>query len=237
MATIRILDNGCRGCTLCVDTCPVAVFEFDEIEKTAVVACQQDCLGCLSCYYVCPSQCIEVGDVPVLRPFHRLEELEVLMQRFLQAKATTTTLSAEDCEEARRDVAARLLALSATVTETLGRGIKAVGRRSGALAATHLPEMYEEVGLEQVLAALQKRFRHAFDFDFKLSGLDASLTFHPCGLCRVVEDAGGKVGEAVLCQLFHDYWAGLLAAFVGTHYRYEVPQAGKVCQMELHSAS
>ena len=96
--------------------------------------------------------------------------------------------------------------------------------------------MYEQTGLESVLAALQRQFRHAFEFDYALTGDRASLTFHPCGLCRVVGDAGQTVGEAVLCQLFHEYWAGLMTAFVGAPYRCEVPQAGEICHMELHPA-
>ncbi|MCG3191755.1 MAG: hypothetical protein DIJKHBIC_00983 [Thermoanaerobaculia bacterium] len=236
MPAVRIIDRGCRGCELCVDFCPVKVFERTSDERAAVKR-QEDCIGCLSCVYLCPSRCIEVEGVPVLRPFHRIEEHAALIERFLQEKSGTSTLTPADWEEARKDLAARLLALSATVVETIGRGSKAMGRRAGALAATHLPEMYEEAGLDRVLASMKHRFRGAFEFDYSLSGERADLHFHPCGLCQVVEEAGEKVGEAVLCQLFHEYWAGLLTAFVGSQYRCEVPVAGRECRMELKPAS
>ncbi len=233
MATVKIEERGCRGCTLCVDLCPVKVFEFKEAPQQASVVHQDRCIGCLSCHYACPSQCIEVDDFLRLRPFHRIEGHAALIRRFLQTQPLADTLTEADLEEAASDVAARLLALSETVVETIGKGYRAVGRRAGAVAAEHMPEMYEEAGLAPVLAAMQKRFAHAFTFDYKIEGAHASLTFHPCGLCAVVEGAGGKVGEAVLCQLFHDYWAGLLSAFVGGRYKCEVPVAGQVCNMEL----
>lgn len=237
MATVLIRDRGCRGCSLCVDLCPVGVFVRDDQKNLARVTQADRCIGCLTCAYACPSQCIEIDDYLRLRPFHRIEEHSALMRRFLQEQPLADSMSAEDVEEAWRDVAARLIALSDTVIETIGKGHKAVGRRSGAIAAAHLPEMYEASSLEEVLAALRHRFAHAFSFDFTTDGPRASLRFQPCGLCRVVQSRGDTVGEAVLCQLFHEYWAGLFSAFVGTSYRCTVPVAGEVCEMELTPAS
>lgn len=233
MPTVRIEERGCRGCTLCVELCPVKVFEFREAEARAVVGDQERCIGCLSCFYVCPSQCIEVDEYVRLRPFHRLEEHAELLRKFLQTQPLAETLTEADVDEAWSDVTARLAALSDTVLETIGTGYRAVGRRSGAMAANHMPEMYEQAGLELVLQALQRRFAHAFSFEYKLGDGSADLTFRPCGLCRVVETQGGKVGDAVLCKLFHDYWAGLLSAFVGTRYKCDVPVAGPVCEMRI----
>jgi hypothetical protein len=41
----------------------------------------------------------------------------------------------------------------------------------------------------------------------------------------------------VLCQLFHDYWAGLLSAFVGGQHKCDVRVAGEVGKKELLPAS
>ena len=71
MPAISIIEQGCRGCTLCVDVCPVEVLEYDESRELAAVARADDCISCLSCHYACPSQCIEISDYPALRPFHR----------------------------------------------------------------------------------------------------------------------------------------------------------------------
>lgn len=236
MAQVAIVERGCRGCSLCVDTCPVEVFDRDDERDLAVVSRPEDCIGCLTCFYVCPSQCVEVTEVEILRPFHRIEGHVALIERFLQEKAAASTLTEEDLAEAHADVAARLQALAHAVVEIMGRGHKPVGRRAGSVAAIHLPEVYEEKGLENVLAGLQRRFVGAFPFDFKLSGGDVELVFNPCGLCKVVQDAGETVGEAVLCELFHEYWAGLLTEYVGTTYKFEMPKTGPVCEMKLFPA-
>ncbi|MCZ7650136.1 MAG: 4Fe-4S dicluster domain-containing protein [Thermoanaerobaculia bacterium] len=234
MATVRIEEPGCRGCTLCADLCPVAVFALREGDGIATVVHAERCIGCLSCAYACPSGCIEVGDYLQLRPFHRIEGHAALMRRFLQEQPLADALTPADLEEAWSDVAARLRALAGTVTETIGSGYRAIGRRAGAMAAAHLPEMYEEAGLEQVLGGLRERF--SYGFDFHLEGEAAVLDFRPCSLCKVVQSTGETVGQALLCHLFHEYWAGLLSAFVGTKYRYEVPVAGESCRMELRPA-
>lgn len=233
MPNVTLTDRGCRGCSLCADICPVDVFEYKEAEHLAKVVHAQDCIGCLSCFYICPSQCIAVSDIEVLRPFHRIEKHAALVEKFLQAKATPRALTAQDWDEAFKDVSARLYALSHAVTETMGRAQKAVGRTAGSVAAEHLPEMYEETTIEGLLKRMQERFRSSFDFDFTMEGNNLSLLFHPCGLYKVVTAAGEKVGEAVLCQLFHEYWAGLLGTFAGAKFGVEMPQTGQNCMMKL----
>lgn len=236
MATVSIIDRGCRGCTMCVDICPVDVFEQDQATETAQVLRQEDCIGCLSCFYICPSQCIEVADVELMRPFHRIERDVSFVEKFLQEKSASTSLSQADFDEANADVAARLMALGDAVVETMGRGHKAVGRQAGAVAASHMPEMYEETGLDGIIQGMQRTFEGAFVFDYSVNERSVDLTFKPCGLCKIVEDAGEKVGEAVLCEIFHEYWAGLLTAYVGETYKFEVPTAGPICEMKLFPA-
>jgi NAD-dependent dihydropyrimidine dehydrogenase PreA subunit len=221
MAKITVTEKGCRGCTLCADVCPVKLFEFHEGQDYPAVMRQEDCIGCLSCSYICPSGCIAVTEVETLRPFHRIEAHAAFIEKFLQEKTACKSLTKEDLDEASRDVAARLVAL---------------GRQSGTLAAAHLPEVYEEKGIEHVMSGIQRLFREAFVFDYTVSGEEVNLTFHPCGLCSIVESAGWKVGDAVLCNVFHEFWVGLLSAFVGKHYLYQVPAAGSGCKMELRPA-
>ena len=237
MPNVTIDDRGCRGCTMCVDICPVDVFSFDEPEFIARVGIQEDCIGCLSCVYVCPSRCIEVGDVEVLRPFYRIEKNRDLVEKFLQAPSVNKVLGEADWNEAYKDVVVRLTALGHSVTETMGRGQRAVGRKAGQTAADHMPEMYEDAGLDDVLGKMKARFEHAFDFDFKVAdgegGKEVSLDFHPCGLYRVVTDQGETVGDAVLCQLFHEYWAGLVSSFIGHRYKCQMSKVGESCAMKL----
>jgi 2-oxoglutarate ferredoxin oxidoreductase subunit delta len=233
MAEITIVERGCRGCTLCVDVCPVEVFDYDQERELATVARPDDCIGCLSCVYVCPSRCVEVSGVEVLRPFHRIEGHAGLIERFLQEEVAGETLTDGDLDEAHRDVAARLVALADAVVETMGRGHKAVGRRAGAVAAIHMPEIYEDRSLTAVLARLEEEIGEGFNLTTSASDNQIDLRFAPCGLCRVVEEAGQTVGEAVLCEIFHEYLAGLLSEYSGTTYRFELPQVGQTCEMRL----
>ena len=144
---------------MCVDICPVDVFEQDQATETAKVVRQDDCIGCLSCFYACPSQCVEVADVELMRPFHRIERDVSFVEKFLQEKSASTSLSQADFDEANADVAARLMALGDAVVETMGSGAQG-GRdgRRGAVAASHMPEMYEEKGLDGIIQGMQRTF-------------------------------------------------------------------------------
>jgi NAD-dependent dihydropyrimidine dehydrogenase PreA subunit len=231
MPTVQIVERGCRGCTLCVDLCPVKVFEMDAAGQRAQVLRPDDCIGCYSCVYVCPSRCVEIGGVDLLRPFHRIEEHAALVERFLKEPTLSGSLTEADLVEARADVAARLRALADAINESMGRGQKAVGRRAGIAAAAHLPEMYEGGDVASVL----ERLKPLFGFTYQVEDAGKRVTFDlaPCALCQVVRDGGAVVGEALLCALFHEYWAGLLSTFVGERFRCELKSAGDACRLEI----
>lgn len=234
MAQVTIEERGCRGCTLCVDVCPGDVFNYDEQKELASVGRTVDCIGCYSCYYLCPSQCIGISDCHIQRPFYRIEDNVAFIERFVQAKMTTASLSPEDWDEAYSDVTSTMTSLSKAIVEMIGRATGAVGRKSGMMAAAHLPEMYEEKSVEGIISAMQRQFKHAFDFEPQISGEEINLTFNGCGLNRVVTKTGEEVGKATLCTLFHAYLAGLLSAYTGTNYKYEAPQTGDVCVVKLY---
>ena len=233
MAKVTIEEKGCRGCTLCVDVCPVEVFKLDSAGTLAQVVAQENCIGCLSCFYACPSQCITVSEYTQLQPLHRIEENVAFVERFLQEKTAATTVSEADCAAAFKDISLRLNSLAQSIADCMGRGGNVVGRKAGNLAAAHLPEMYEGKDLDQVLKRLQERFRDSFDFDYTITAEGVDLTFRPCGMKAVVESLGQKVGEASLCVLFHEYWGGLLGAFTSRKCQCKVPVAGPKCEMKV----
>jgi len=216
---------------MCVDLCPTDVFDYDQAEELATAERSEDCIGCLSCFYICPSQCVQVADAHTQRPFHRLAGNVALVEKLLQAKDSTTTLTAEDWGEASRDVSSTLVALSASIVEMMGRAHKALGRKSGTLSTAHLPEVYEGEGLQGVLDGLQRRFKHCFDFQAQLDGEQVDLTFSPCSLMEVVKSAGQEPGDAISCQLFHEYFAGLLGNFTGQNFTYELQEVGADCKL------
>lgn len=237
MPKINVDTSGCRACNLCVEICPTDVMEMDSGGDIAVVVREDDCIGCTSCMYICPSRCLEVTEFSEQRPFHRIEENVALISKFLQKKPATLTLTEADLDEALQDISTRLTALADTMAETVGRGQKALGRQSGTLAATHLPEMYESHTIEETVEALQKRFQHCFLFNSQVSeqGEEITFKFDKCALRPVVERSGQKEGEATLCTVFHEYWAGLLGAFTKKRYMVNMINTGNTCEMKLEA--
>lgn len=219
MPTVHIEEAGCRDCGLCVEICPTKVFEEQADRKLAKVVRQEDCIGCTSCEYLCPSRCLSVTDAKLQRPFHRMEANTALVSRFLQKVPATQQLSRGDYDEALKDTHVRLKALADAIKEVVGRGQKAVGRSAGTLAATHMPEMYESKEMKDLLAGLRRRFAGAFDFESQVDDSGAvTLTLARCALHKVVSAQGEVVGTASLCELFHEYLAGLMSAFSGRSY-------------------
>jgi hypothetical protein len=49
----------------------------------------------------------------------------------------------------------------------------------------------------------------------------------------VVTGAGQQPGEAVLCEVFHEYLAGLLTAYAGKTLRHELVAAGSTCSLGI----
>ena len=220
MPTVHIEEAGCRDCGLCVEICPTKVFEEESSKKLAKVVRQEDCIGCTSCVYICPSRCLAVTDAKLQRPFHRMETHAALVSRFLQQIPAIEQLTQSDYDEAIKDTHVRLKALADALKEIMGRGQRAVGRSAGSLAAAHMPEMYESSRLEDLLEGLRRRFVHAFDFEAKIEadGSTVSVSFPGCALHKVVASHGEIVGTANLCELFHEYFAGLISAFSGRSY-------------------
>jgi 2-oxoglutarate ferredoxin oxidoreductase subunit delta len=239
MATVHIEEAGCRDCGLCVEICPTDVFEEETEKKIAKVVRPDDCIGCTSCMYLCPSRCLTVGEVKLQRPFHRMEANAALVSRFLQQVPATEQLTPADYDEALRDTHVRLRALADALKEIMGRGQKAVGRSAGNLAAAHMPEMYETTKMADLLAGLRKRFAHAFEFDAQIEGdgQTVTLTFPTCALHNLVSQQGEIVGSASLCDLFHEYFAGLMSAFSGKNYSYTTLGTVGQCSMKFQIRS
>jgi NAD-dependent dihydropyrimidine dehydrogenase PreA subunit len=239
MPVVNIEEAGCRDCGLCVEICPTKVFEEEPQKKIAKVARQDDCIGCTSCVYLCPSRCLTVTEAKLQRPFHRMEANAALVSRFLQQAPATEQLTQTDFDEALRDTQVRLKALADALKEIMGRGQKAVGRSAGTLAASHMPEMYETTQMSDLLAAMRKRFAHAFEFDAKIedNGAAVTLTFPSCALHKVVTKQGETVGTASLCDLFHEYFAGLMSAFSGKNYSFSSVSTAGQCGVKFQLRS
>lgn len=242
MPKVEIKTGGCRGCSMCVERCPVDVFEQVKSSATAnliaTVSRPDDCMGCFACYYICPSQCIDISEVEIQRPFYRFDDNIPFVERFLGIGKKSESLTQEEWEEAYHDVSMTLVSLARAIESIVGRGIGAVGRRAGIAAAQHIPEVFEEEELAKRLERLQQRFRHSFDFSFDIKNGEIQFTFMPCSLFKIVEDKmpQEKIGETALCRLFHEFLAGLIRAYDDSNYRcisVTVEPSDKKCLLAL----
>lgn len=68
---MTVHEAACRGCRLCIATCPTEVIGFDEARRLARPERVEDCIGCLSCAYRCPSGAIGHAGVPLVKNFYR----------------------------------------------------------------------------------------------------------------------------------------------------------------------
>lgn len=83
MVEIKLHEEACRGCRMCVDICPTKVFAFDEEKWLCVVEHQDDCIACLSCAYLCPSGAIRQENHHVVKNFYRDLAFCAKMEKFI----------------------------------------------------------------------------------------------------------------------------------------------------------
>ena len=51
----------CVDCALCVLSCPVDCFGFDQVNKRLLVLDEDPCIVCLNCEDICPLDAIRIG--------------------------------------------------------------------------------------------------------------------------------------------------------------------------------
>jgi len=83
MLEIKIHDESCRGCELCVDVCPTDVLAFDKVAHKATIQSVGDCIACLSCAFICPSGAITHSNIHHVKNFYRDLDFCRRVERFL----------------------------------------------------------------------------------------------------------------------------------------------------------
>lgn len=77
MIEIRVDEEACNGCGLCVKDCPMGVFELKDSVSSPVHP--ENCMGCLSCHEICPAQALEHrGVVPCRRMYVSMKVCRML---------------------------------------------------------------------------------------------------------------------------------------------------------------
>lgn len=67
MPKVKVDLEKCTGCGTCVDTCPVEVFELQELPEylgtqKSVPVREEECIMCLACTTQCPEEAITVEE-------------------------------------------------------------------------------------------------------------------------------------------------------------------------------
>jgi len=62
--------EACKGCYLCIRSCPVKALEKDTVINTSGTYPSKpveggSCIGCGNCYEVCPDVCIQVFELGI----------------------------------------------------------------------------------------------------------------------------------------------------------------------------
>jgi 2-oxoglutarate ferredoxin oxidoreductase subunit delta len=60
-ASVKVNEDWCKGCRICVEFCPKQVFEMESLK--AVVRDESACILCYQCEMLCPDFAIEVNEV------------------------------------------------------------------------------------------------------------------------------------------------------------------------------
>ena len=58
MVEVKVDLEKCDGCSTCIDTCPVEVFEMKDDKSIPIK--QEECLVCKACEVQCPNTAIEI---------------------------------------------------------------------------------------------------------------------------------------------------------------------------------
>ena len=66
MPTVNIDTSKCNGDGVCVEVCPVGVYELKDVQgyegKKSVVIKNDECIACRACEIQCATQAITVSD-------------------------------------------------------------------------------------------------------------------------------------------------------------------------------
>ena len=67
MPRVKVDWTKCNGCETCVDTCPVSVFELQDLpnysdSKKSVPVREDECILCMTCETLCPTGAVTVEE-------------------------------------------------------------------------------------------------------------------------------------------------------------------------------
>ena len=218
---IKIDEDACVGCTLCVDECPTDVFEFDEAKAVPVVKHEKECFGCFSCSEICPAEAITHEGAELSNNFYHESHAMDLAEKLVPGSEHAVDIADENQQSAALgDLGIRLLSIASVFRHTLGGSMPAVGTMAGRTLANQLPRYQEPETFEDVLDLAQKQFSPSWDMKFSEEGEQLTVETGTCFIRELCAREGIELGGD-LCVLFYNNLAGYLGKMSGIRLKLE----------------
>ncbi|MFO7951084.1 MAG: 4Fe-4S binding protein [Candidatus Fermentibacteraceae bacterium] len=227
MIEIKIDEDACVGCQLCVDECPTDVFEFDEEKAIPVVEHDKECFGCLSCSEICPSDAIEHRGVERSEDhYHEPYTLELASRLAPNVPLPHVPDDPERRKAALEDLGVRLLSVASVFRHTLGGSLPAVGTMAGRTLATQLPRYQVPKDFQEALDLAVRQFAPAWELSPSYDGAEKlEIDVGTCFIRELCGEEGIELGGD-LCVLFYNYLAGYIGRMGGARLKLEESQPG-----------
>ncbi len=235
MIEIKVDQDACVGCTLCVDLCPTDVFEFNTEKAVPEVKKPKECFGCLSCSEICPSDAIvHSGHTRSEDHYHDGYNLRLASLLAPGIELPKAAGDAESSKRAMEDLGVRLLAVAAVFRQTLGGSLPAVGTMAGRTLATQLPRYQVPGTFRDVLDLAVAQFGPTWALKPSMDG-EENLTIDvgDCYIRELCKEKGIELGGD-LCVLFYNYLAGYIGRMSDSRLRLVDSAPGdKACRYKV----
>ncbi len=222
MIEIRVDEDACVGCTLCVDICPTKVFEFDEKKGKPVVAKPKECFGCLSCSEICPATAItHEGITHSENHYYDPGSIRISQKSTGVSPEINFPQDPGSRKSAVGDLGIRLLSVASVFRQTLGGSLPAVGTMAGRTLATQLPRYHVPADFAEALRMVVDQLAPTWDLKAEYDGAESlKIKTGSCFIRDLCKKEGIPLGGD-LCILFYNYLAGYLGKLSGVRLKLE----------------
>ncbi len=145
---------------------------------------------------------------------------------------TELELTEEDHDKAFTEVSFLLDIFVKTIDSFIGRSAPSLGVTAGRNTAKKLPIYLKDPTPEEALSELTRLFSDGFEITYEIAGDEAVLQFRQCPIRDVCQNRGLQLGQHT-CEMFHYYFAGILAELTGRMVRPVSAEAGPRCTVKL----
>lgn len=146
---------------------------------------------------------------------------------------TEFTLTEQDYEKAFSEVSFLLDTLSKTIGQVVGSATTSMSVSAGRHLAKKIPvHLSFPPAMEEVMAAFHDRLEAGFEMDYRCEGNEVKMTVGRCAIREVCRNRSIEVGGE-LCDMLHNFWAGMIAELRGLPMRVKGTGVGDTCTLHF----